>query len=78
MGNIVLEAIKSLGPISAKDLSSKLALDEKSVRGRIDRLREAGTVIWHDPELGAFWFRDDQEPGTVPHERWKRRYTAEK
>ena len=69
----VLVAIKRHGPISAHQLSSILKIPEnKGVRPAIDSLRKKGERIWHDPTRSAFWWRDDAEPGTTPHTRWKR------
>lgn len=68
----VLELIKSEGPISAEQIALRLGLSEKQARSGIDRLRALGETIWHDPTRGAFWWRNDQPPGSVPHGRWKR------
>ena len=69
----VLDAIKRFGPLSARGFSIILQIPEKQgVRSTIDRLRKRGEPIWHDPDLGAFWWGDDAEPGPTPHTRWKR------
>ena len=69
----VLDAIKRFGPVSAYGLSIILkAPVKRGVRSAIDRLRDKGERIWHDPTRSAFWWRDDAEPGTTPHTRWKR------
>ena len=69
----VLDAIKRHAPISAHRLSKILNLPEKrGVRSAIDRLRDRGERIWHDPTRSAFWWSDDAEPGSTPHKRWKR------
>ncbi|MBI1233037.1 MAG: hypothetical protein GC208_00850 [Alphaproteobacteria bacterium] len=70
----VLERIKAEGPVSASRLVQALGYPEKTVRCAIDSLRARGEAIWHDPDTGGFWWRDDQPPGKVPHQRWKRRF----
>ena len=69
----VLDAIKRYGPLSAAGFSIILKVPEKSgVRYAIDRLRDKGEPIWHDPTRSAFWWGDDAEPGPTPYTRWKR------
>lgn len=70
-----LDAIKRQGPIPAQRLADLLGIDERAARTLIDRLRHRGEPVWHDPRLGAFWWRDDAMPGKVPRLRWKREFS---
>ena len=74
MQDEALEAIKQHGPVSAVELASLLNIGEKAARSKIDRLRAAGISIWHDDELGKFWFGETSEPSPIPYIRWKRRF----
>lgn len=68
----VLAKIREAGPISARDLATRLSLNEKQARSGIDRLRQKGVPIWNDRDAGTFWWSDAYPTGEGWTRAWPR------